>query len=653
MRIRGTTSRTGKALAVAGVAVVLLFPAGLSAWTSIQSGRYVDRSIAETRQGGTWRTVDDTVDEEHRLVEEYEAAPSATIRSRITDTAAHFDRLLTDLNRDNGQDPGDDRGIATGYIAAARAAHAEYRRLAGLLVAAIDGKDAGTARTLLHGPAEAQLQELSGVLNAGARRETSEEAEALADLRRVQQLATRYAFIALTAGLAVLVGSWLLIRRSQELLRRQALHDGLTGLPNRSLLSDRAGQAIRHADRDGTVAALLLLDLDRFKEVNDTLGHHHGDQLLVQVADRLRTTLRQVDTVARLGGDEFAVLLPRITNAEGAVAVARKVRAALAEPFLLNGLSLEVEASIGVTIYPEHGHDAAELLQHADIAMYQAKQTHAGFVLFDPATHDQHSATRLTLLGELRRAIEQGQLPLHYQPKVDAHTGRVLGVEALVRWQHPVQGLIPPDDFIPLAESTGLIGPLTDYVLDAAVHQCHDWRLAGHHLSVAVNVSTRRLLDLTFPDKVAAVLAAWNVPAELLIIEITESAIMSDPAHALEVLNRLNTMGVQVAIDDFGTGYSSMEYLKALPVHELKVDRSFVGQMTSNDRDAVIVRSTVDLGRNLGLRVVAEGVEDGATWEQLDALGCDAIQGYHISRPVPPEDFISWLERQQMEAAAG
>jgi diguanylate cyclase len=438
----------------------------------------------------------------------------------------------------------------------------------------------------------------------------------------------------------------LLVAGYQQRLVRQALQDPLTGLPNRELLADRVGQAIRTGGRELHPAALLLLDLDRFKEVNDTLGHHYGDQLLVQVGQRLRTALREVDTVARLGGDEFAVLLPRIATAEGAVTVADKLQAALREPFLLEGLSLDVEASIGVALYPEHGDGPEELLQHADIAMYVAKETHAGFVLFDPR-QDQHSPRRLALLGELRRAIDQRQLLLHYQPKVDAHTGQVLGVEALVRWQHPTHGLIPPGEFIPLAERTGLITPLTHYVLDAALRQCNAWRQAGHELAVAVNVSARRLLDLEFPDEVAGLLARWEVPARLLVVEITESTIMADPTHAIEILGRLNARGVEVAIDDFGTGYSSMAYLKSLPVHELKVDRSFVSKMTSNPSDAVIVRSTVDLGRNLGLRVVAEGVEDSLTLRELDALGCDVVQGYYISRPVPADDLISWLEQQQ------
>src|SRR6266545_667309 len=457
--------------------------------------------------------------------------------------------------------------------------------------------------------------------------------ETLAAARRrdgiLAEQATRRADLAtllilLAAALSIAALAWRFQRAKSRTTKRfayQALHDPLTALPNRTLLRDRTGQAIRQADRELVPAALLLLDLDRFKEVNDTLGHHYGDQLLVQVGQRLQAALR-------------------------AVAVARKLQAALEEPFLLEGLSLDVEASIGLAIYPEHGNDPEELLQHADIAMYAAKETHAGFMLFDPSL-DQHSPRKLALLAELRRAIEHDQLVLHYQPKIDAHTGQILGVEALVRWQHPTHGLIPPVEFIPLAERTGLIGPLTNYVLDAALHQCCAWQQTGHELSVAVNVSARRLLDLEFPDEVAGLLARWEVPARLLVVEITERTIMTDPEHDLQIMGRLNQMGVQLSIDDFGTGYSSMAYLKELPVHELKVDRSFVSQMISNTSDAVIVRSTVDLGRNLGLRVVAEGVEDQATRQELDAMGCDAIQGFYVSRPVPADDLLNWLKQQQ------
>ena len=534
-----------------------------------------------------------------------------------------------------------------------RAARQADRLIRGRMFAAADARDTKRVLAIDQNQVDPLFGSIEEQVNAAADAHHQAALAGLGELRRQETSVMMATPIAFAAGLALLAVFWTVVADYQRRTQRQAadnahqaLHDALTDLPNRSLLRDRIEQAIRQGDRELVPAALLLLDLERFKEVNDTLGHHYGDQLLVQVAQRLRAALRDVDTVARLGGDEFAVLLPRIETAEGAVAVANKLQAALQEPFELEGLSLDVEASIGVALYPEHGNDPDELLQHADIAMYVAKDTHAGFMLFDP-TLDQHSPQRLALLGELRRAIEHQQLVLHYQPKVDAHAGQLLGVEALVRWQHPEHGLIPPDDFIPLAERTGLIGPLTHYVLDAALRQCRDWRQAGHELAIAVNVSARSLLDLGFPDQVAGLLSRWNLPARLLIVEITESTIMADPTHALEILGRLNTMGVQIAIDDFGTGYSSMAHLKTLPVHELKVDRSFVSQMTSNSRDAVIVRSTVDLGRNLGLRVVAEGVEDVVTSRELDALGCDAVQGYYISRPVPPDDLIHWLEEHQ------
>jgi diguanylate cyclase (GGDEF)-like protein len=426
----------------------------------------------------------------------------------------------------------------------------------------------------------------------------------------------------------------------------QASHDALTGLPNRVLLQENIAAAIDTAGGDHPGAALLLIDLDRFKEVNDTLGHHYGDQLLIQVARRLQGALRSGETVARLGGDEFAVLLPGLSSVRDVTAVAARLQDALDAPFALDALSLTAGGSIGAALFPEHGSTADELLQRADIAMYTAKTRRIGFALFD-GRQGSTDPRKLTLAGDLRRGIEQGQLVVHYQPKVDAQTGTVLGAEALVRWQHPEHGLIPPDEFISLAEQTGLINPLTRFVLDAALQQCRSWLLAGHELSVAVNVSTHRLLDLSLPDEIADMLARWQVPARLLTLEITESAIMTDPDRAMQVVERLHAQGVHLSIDDFGTGYSSMAYLKTLPVHELKIDRTFVSSMTTSERDAVIVRSTVELGRNLGLRVIAEGVEDLPTWHELDAVGCDGLQGYYISRPIPVEDFERWLATQR------
>ncbi len=440
----------------------------------------------------------------------------------------------------------------------------------------------------------------------------------------------------------------------ERALTEQAFSDQLTGLPNRALLQDRTEQVLRTAARHGGSAALLLIDLDRFKEVNDTLGHHNGDLLLQQVATRLSGVLRDTDTVARLGGDEFAVLLPHIQGVEDAMAAATKLIAALETPFALDGLSLEVEGSVGIAVYPDHADDSAQLLQRADVAMYAAKTAHLGHVAYDPSL-DQHNPRRLVLLGQLRRAIANDELVVFYQPKAAARSGAVLGAEALVRWQHPEHGLLGPNEFIPLAETTGLIRSLTSSVLTTALRDCRSWRDAGHDVSVAVNVSARCLLDLELPLEIQRLTIEHGVPTDRLVVEVTESVIMSDPNRALEVLNRLHALGVRLSIDDFGTGYSSLAYLKNLPVQELKVDRSFVTHMRERQSEMAIVRSTVELGHNLGMHVVAEGVEDDATWQALDALGCDEIQGYFLGRPMPMTEVISWLSdrRHPVELTAG
>jgi diguanylate cyclase (GGDEF)-like protein/PAS domain S-box-containing protein len=427
---------------------------------------------------------------------------------------------------------------------------------------------------------------------------------------------------------------------AQEALEHQALHDSLTDLPNRTLLHDRVQQALLTAHRTSTPVALLLMDLDRFKEINDTFGHHYGDLLLEQFGPRLHGILRESDTIARLGGDEFAILLPGADEG-GAIQVAEKILRALGQPFGLEGHNLDVGASIGITLYPEHGGDANTLLQRADVAMYHAKRTDNGYALY-AAEHDEYSPDRLVLIGELRQAIEQDQLLLHYQPKINLKTDRVDGVEALVRWQHPKRGIIPPDQFIPLAEHTGLIRPLTTWVLNQALRQCHDWQAAGLNLKVAVNLSARSLHDPHLVATVASSLEAWSVPAAWLELELTETALMADPIHGVEILRHLHQMGVRIAIDDYGSGYSSLAYLKGLPLDAIKIDKSFVREMVAHEGDGFIVRSVADLGHSLGLEVVAEGAEDQQTVRLLTLMGCDLAQGYHLSRPLPPEELFSW-----------
>jgi len=430
-------------------------------------------------------------------------------------------------------------------------------------------------------------------------------------------------------------------KRFEETLRHQALHDALTDLPNRTLFDDRLHQAITTARRERSSLALLMMDLDRFKEVNDTFGHHYGNLLLQQIGPRLRQVVRQSDTIARMGGDEFAMLLPGAT-ARGASVTARKIRQALAEPFVLEDQTADIDGSIGITLFPRHGDDAATLLQRADVAMYVAKRNHSDYAIYSPE-QDENSPERLQLIAELRRAIDRDRLVLHYQPTVDLKSGRVNSVEALVRWPHAAHGLLQPEQFIPLAEQLGLIGPLSRWALKSALGQMQRWRQSDLSLCVAVNLSSRDLHDARLVNSIGRLLQTLTIDAPCLTVELTESAVMSDPEHSMKILTRLHDMGVRVAIDDFGTGYSSLSYLRRLPVDEIKIDRSFVIDLADTVDHALIVGAIVGLGHNLGLRVAAEGVEDQATLDLLRSMGCDSAQGYYLGRPMPAEEVAGWV----------
>jgi len=429
----------------------------------------------------------------------------------------------------------------------------------------------------------------------------------------------------------------------QQALEHQALHDALTGLPNRVLLQDRAQQAIHHLRRIGQGGlALLIMDLDGFKEINDTLGHPIGDGLLQQLAERMRREVRDSDTVARLGGDEFAVLLEQVDEAEARHMAGRILRL-LDQPFEVAGQSLYVAGSIGLALYPLHAQTPQELSRRADVAMYVAKREKNGIALYDPA-QDHHTLQRLAQASDLRSAIGNEHLSLHFQPQVDLHSGLFCGVEALLRWQHPQLGYISPDDFIPVAEQTGLIRHLTYWVLDQALAHTAAWRHHGLPVgTVAVNLSAYNLQDAALSLEVGRLLKKWGIEPWRLVLEITESSMMANPARALTTLEKLNDIGVQIAIDDFGIGFSSLSYLKQLPVDKLKIDKSFVMEMNEDDNDAMIVRSTIDLAHNLGLEVVAEGVESDEALELLRILDCDAAQGYFISRPLPAAVLEEWL----------
>jgi diguanylate cyclase (GGDEF)-like protein len=434
-----------------------------------------------------------------------------------------------------------------------------------------------------------------------------------------------------------------IFERESKILRL-AYEDTLTGLPNRAMFSDRLDRAIKIAQRNGGPVSVLIMDLDRFKLINEGLGHPVGDLVLQEVGRRLGKLLRDSDTVARFGGDEFAVLLPT-SGTERVSIVAQRIQQALEEPILMQGQPIDLGISIGIAGFPEHGDDTIVLMRRADIAMYVAKKNNTGYTFYDPS-FEQGRPSQLSLLGELRRAVENNQLSLYYQPKVNLRSGASDSVEALVRWAHPERGLVSPIEFIPFAEQTGYIKVVTRWVIERALRQCGEWRSRGIDIKVSVNISARDLMNPELPGIVSGMIARFEVPTALFSMEITESGIMEDPVRAEKTLQQLHQLGIRLSIDDFGTGYSSLAYIRKLPVQEIKIDRSFVRSMVAVNDDALIVRSTIELGHNMGLTVLAEGVEDHATLMLLTKLGCDEAQGYFIAKPLPSADYESWLARR-------
>jgi diguanylate cyclase (GGDEF)-like protein len=437
--------------------------------------------------------------------------------------------------------------------------------------------------------------------------------------------------------LAPLVAMYNAVARSAR-TDHAARHDPLTGLPNRA----GCHEAITSATEDERIpGAVLLVDLDRFKEVNDTLGHRYGDRLLIQVADRFQTVVGRRGRIARLGGDEFAVVASGVDRGE-ALQLARAIAESLREPFELEQMVVDVQASVGIALFPQHGRGVETLLQKADVAMYRAKEIRQDIALYDER-HDHHSPAKLALTAELRTAMGSEEIVLWYQPELDLATHEVVAVEALVRWDHPRLGVLPPSSFVRMAEATNLIKPLTRHVMEIALLQLADWHALGLDLSVAVNISPQVLVDQSFTDQVLAALRAARVSPDRLKLEVTESALMSDPATARTVLRQLESLGIEISIDDFGTGYSSLAYLADLPVAEVKIDRSFVSRMGAGSSGQIIVNSTIDLAHHLGLRAVAEGVEDWSMLPALEALGCDAAQGFAISHPLEAPQATRWL----------
>ena len=426
--------------------------------------------------------------------------------------------------------------------------------------------------------------------------------------------------------------------KAEKDVKKLAYHDPLTGLPNCTYLKQHLAVTVNRAATEKQRFAILFLDLDRFKMINDTMGHDAGDLLLKAVADRIRHFVRENDFVARLGGDEFTVVLENIASLEGASSVAEKICRSVARPFVFMQQKMFVTTSIGISIFPDDGEDVSALIKHADSAMFRAKEKRNDFCFYERGM-EAEIAKRLKLEQELRKAIDSDQLVLHYQPQIDFKTGELVGAEALVRWEHPLKGLVPPDVFIPLVEESGLINQLTDWVLENAAIQIKHWLDAGHSLTLAVNLSVKDLVQEDLHAKLESLIKRIDLPKNVLELEITESALMDHPELMITELNKIKTMGITVAVDDFGSGYSSLNYLKKLPVDVLKIDRSFISDIESDPNDSAIVAGIIALAKNLGMSTVAEGVETEAQRYILEKLGCDTFQGYLVSKPVAPQLF--------------
>ncbi|MGV7206506.1 putative bifunctional diguanylate cyclase/phosphodiesterase [Oxalobacteraceae bacterium A2-2] len=621
--------------------IVMTFPIDRRLASDMREITGLHTSIVTRDQQGKWLAAASTFLEptQQAVLAQLQAMPAALPEGQVelAIEAAQFGARLQAIGASGGH---------TVYAVLARSideAMAEYTRLErwllGLTVAGILVSAAVSVLT-----AKRIAQPLSELAVTARRLEQGDYKDPIDSSRADEIGALAHAFDSMREGIA---------KREQE-IRRLAYWDTLTNLPNRAQFSLLLDDALAAARKREEQVFVLMMDLDRFKHVNDVMGHGFGDNLLRQVAGRLQLLLanrRQSSAqVARLGGDEFAVLLPGVDLPQ-AQAVAAEILQALETPLSLDDQTVDLGAGLGLAGYPEHGADAGHLLGMAEIAMYAAKQRNYGAVVYDSAM-DQSSAQSLSLLTELRNAVEGNQFRLHVQPKIMLDTGRVVGMEALVRWVHPERGNVFPDEFIPFAEQTGFIRVLTRWVLERSAELCRELAARGHQLKVSVNLSTRDLMDQDLPAKFAETLARHQLAPSAFCLEITESAIMDDPVRAQQTLERLHAMGLDLSIDDFGTGYSSLAYLKRLPVNELKIDKSFVLNMEHDEDDSKIVRSTIDLGHNMGLRVVAEGIESLAVWRLLAAMGCDQGQGYFMSRPIPADQLPGWLEQWRPPVAA-
>jgi len=633
--------------AVAALALGLTLLAGLAVVSTRNTARVAAEIAATERISEQWSQVFLRISIEYEQLVDFVRADDAVGRAPLIASIGSAEENLRWINAHGGRKD----------ALQAQMLQNTYFGYSYTLRGLVDADERGDRRQVLLDAEQASLSAsaLRKQAAANVARNSLEIGTALSETQeRSRNL--QFAVLAISGlDLALVLFCALVLLRYQRSTERQAresrhraTHDGLTTVPNRHLLAERTEAALAAADRDGTIVGLLLLDLNKFKEVNDTLGHHAGDVLLCKVADRLIAAARRGDTVARLGGDEFAVLLPGLTSADDLLTIGHRMLAAVSGLADIEDVPVDVSVSIGATLYPSPSTNAAELLRFADIAMYTAKRGHLGVALYNPAA-DDHTPERLSVLGELRRAIEVGELELHYQPKVGATTRELNGVESLVRWRHPTRGLIAPDQFIPVAEENGLMLPLTDAILAMALAQHRVWSADRLVLPVAVNAGSACLLDEGFPARVAEQLRAHSVAPAQLTIEITETAMVTDPARATSVLTALRALGVRISIDDFGTGYSSMSYLHTMPLDELKIDRQFTARIFSTDNGAAIVAAIVQLAHASALDVVVEGVEDERSLVVIAGMGCELAQGYHICKPLPADEVPAWAQRWQAD----
>jgi diguanylate cyclase (GGDEF)-like protein len=632
-------------LALIGLCTVILGIGGFALWSAATTKEAALQSTRATRVANAYGQARFAMISEESLERKYRLEPVPAIRKEYKGTTEAFVSALANIRSLGG--PTDVRLVARlateqrGYLKATARLFAAVDAHQTTLVLAIDSNEVDPT----FGRIVAQVERASRAHAVAANGK-------LHSLRTSEQRVLVGTTIAIALGLALLGLFAVMLVNVNRQLRRQAAaseheasHDNLTGLPNRTLLVDRMQELIATDPPHPEPFSLMMIDLDRFKEINDTLGHHTGDLLLEAIGPRILPLLRQADTLARLSGDEFAVLLPAVDTA-AARKLAERVLIALRAPLALPNFVTTIDSSIGIVTYPPHGEDTATLLQHADVAMYLAKAQRSGNAIYDPE-HDPYDPRRLGLIADLRDAVAAEAIDVHYQAKFDVRTLRAVGVEALARWNHPARGMISPDEFIPLAEHTGTIKKLTEHVLRQAVRQCRTWLDEGRDLPVSVNLSVANLLDIDLVPTVRLILEEERLAPEHLQFEITESVVMVDAERAEDILLELAGMGIGLAIDDFGTGYSSLAYLRRLPVQELKIDRSFVLRLGFDDEDAAIVRATIDLGHSLGLTVVAEGVEDARALRRLRELRCDTLQGFHLCRPQAAKDVIATLDELQ------